>query len=103
MLAVPRVCIHVLLSAFSVEDPSAFWGEQATKMLSWFRPFDNVFQGSFEQGDVAWFTGGTLNVSYNCIDRHIANGRGEDTAIIWEADDSNDSRYISFNEVRKGL
>jgi acetyl-CoA synthetase len=83
----------------SVEDPSAFWGKQATDMLSWFRPFDNVFQGSFEQGDIAWFTGGTLNVSYNCIDRHIANGKGEDTAIIWEADDAKDSRYISFNEV----
>ena len=60
----------------SINDNTAFWRQMGTERLDWFRDFDTVTQGGFEEGDVSWFVGGKLNVSYNCIDRHIANGKG---------------------------
>jgi acetyl-CoA synthetase len=56
----------------SVENPSHFWSDIALSNLSWFRPFDETMSGNFADGDIRWFTGGKLNVSYNCIDRHLA-------------------------------
>lgn len=55
----------------SLEDPDTFWGTAARSTLKWFKDFDRVSQGGFEQGDVAWFTGGQLNACYNCIDQHL--------------------------------
>ncbi|MFO7593570.1 MAG: acetate--CoA ligase [Pseudomonadota bacterium] len=83
----------------SVEDPDGFWGEQAEKFLSWSKPWDKVLDWSFE-GDVhiKWFEGGKLNVAYNCIDRHLES-RGDQVAIIWEGDDPNDDKKITYNEL----
>lgn len=82
----------------SVEDPDSFWGKQATEHLDWFRPFDSVLQGSFEHGDVRWFAGGVLNLSYNALDRHIAT-KGDQVAIVWEGDEPDDIRRITYNEL----
>ena len=83
----------------SINDNSNFWGEMGKERLSWSRPFDTVMQGGFESGDVAWFVGGQLNVSYNCIDRHVANGKGDQVAIIWEADEPGEGKSITYNEL----
>jgi acetyl-CoA synthetase len=82
----------------SVEDSDAFWAEQAERHLDWYDPWDTVSRADFEAGRFAWFSGGHLNVAYNCIDRHLAS-RGEQTAIIWEGDDPNDSQSITYNEL----
>lgn len=65
----------------SLKDPEGFWGEMANKHLDWFRPYTNVMQGSMEAGDVAWFTQGKLNVSYNCVDRHLKT-RGDKVGAV---------------------
>ena len=70
--------------------------------LSWFRDFTEVRQGGFENGDVAWFTGGKLNVSYNCIDRHVKT-RGDQVAIIWEGDEPGNVRKITYKELLRNV
>ena len=83
----------------SVQNPEAFWGEQG-KRLDWFRPYTKVKETSFHEADfqIRWYGDGQLNVSHNCIDRHLA-ARGDKTAIIWEADDPALSRHISYAEL----
>lgn len=83
----------------SVENPEGFWAEQAQR-IDWIAPFDTVSQYSFkkDQVDIKWFLNGKLNVSANCIDRHLKEN-AERTAIIWEGDDPNISRHISYQEL----
>jgi len=83
----------------SVSDPDGFWGEQAEQFLTWFRKWDKVSQWDYTNNiDIKWFAGGKLNVSYNCLDRHLET-RGDQTAIIWEADDPNVSKHITYREL----
>lgn len=87
--------------AASVEDPDAFWGEQA-KRLDWIKPFTKVKNTTFEYPDVSikWFEDGELNVAANCIDRHLET-RGDQTAIIWEGDDPNEDKHITYRELHE--
>ena len=73
--------------ARSIKDPNGFWAEQA-KRIDWIKPFTKVKNTSFDPHNVSikWFEDGTLNVAYNCVDRHLAK-RGDQIAIIWEGDD----------------
>jgi acetyl-CoA synthetase len=84
----------------SLADPTTFWGEQA-KRIDWIKPFKTVKDTSFT-GDVhiRWFADGTLNASYNCVDRHLAK-RGNQTAIIWEGDDPKDHKSITYAELHR--
>ena len=84
----------------SIDDPETFWAEQAKDFLTWSKPWDKVMDYSFDAKDlyIKWFQGGTLNVAYNCIDRHLES-KGDQTAIIWEGDDPNDDKKISFKEL----
>ena len=84
----------------SIDDPETFWGEQAKEFLSWSKPWDKVMDYSFDAKDlyIKWFQGGKLNVAYNCIDRHLES-KGDQVAIIWEGDDPNDDKKITFNEL----
>ena len=84
----------------SINDSVAFW-EETARRLSWYEPWHNVSQYDFVNGNIEWFSGGKLNASYNCIDRHIEDGYGEKTAIIWEGNDPNQSRKLSYNELLK--
>ena len=84
--------------ARSLSDPEAFWAEQANEHLDWFKPFENVSESDFHTADIKWFEGGKLNVSYNCIDRHLAT-RADQTAIIWEGDNPDDSQHISYQTL----
>ena len=90
--------------ARSVKDPNGFWGEQA-KRIDWIKPFTKVKNTSFAPGNVSikWFEDGTLNVAYNCIDRHLAK-RGDQIAIIWEGDDPKDDKHDHLQAAaRRGL
>ena len=84
----------------SVKDPQGFWGEQG-KRLTWSKPFTKVKDTSFT-GDVSikWFEDGELNVSVNCLDRHLAK-RGDQTAILWEGDDPGESKAITYREAHE--
>ena len=84
----------------SVADPESFWTEQAEKFVDWFTPWHSVSQWDYHTGEIRWFDGATLNVAYNCIDRHLAT-RGEQTAIIWESDDPSIDRKLTFNELHQ--
>ncbi|MGE5545825.1 MAG: acetate--CoA ligase [Solirubrobacterales bacterium] len=86
--------------AKSVNDPDAFWGEHG-KRIDWIKPFKTVKDVSFS-GDVhiKWFHDGTLNVAANCLDRHLAK-RGDQTAIIWEGDDPNESAHITYRDLHE--
>jgi len=79
----------------SIMSPDAFFSEQAKKMLTWMHPYDAVMSGGFAEGDVAWFPGGRLNVSANCLDRHPADR----VAIIWEGDEPTDVRHVTYGEA----
>ncbi|KXU39208.1 acetyl-coenzyme A synthetase [Ventosimonas gracilis] len=82
----------------SIEQPQQFWGEQASAFLDWFKPWDSVCQGVMQQGTATWFAGGKLNVAYNCIDRHLS-ARAEQVAFIWEGDEPNESKKITYREL----
>lgn len=92
---VSRMSTYQSMYDKSVSDPDAFFGKEAKDRLSWMRPFEQVLQGGFAQGDVAWFNGGQLNVSANCLDRHPADR----IAIIWEGDEPTDVRRITYGEA----
>ncbi|UBM59847.1 acetate--CoA ligase [Marinilongibacter aquaticus] len=72
----------------SVEDPEGFWGEIANEFV-WKKPFDKVLEWNFEEPNVKWFLGGKLNITENCLDRHVEN-KPQQTAIIWEPNDPSD-------------
>ena len=86
----------------SIDDPENFWAETAQR-IHWIKPWDTVRNFDFVQGRIEWFSGGKLNACYNCIDRHIENGHGDETAIIWEGNDPNQSRKFSYSELLKDV
>ncbi|MCD1625986.1 MAG: acetate--CoA ligase [Paracoccaceae bacterium] len=86
----------------SINDPEAFWAEHG-KRIDWIKPFTRVKNTDFTLGkvDIKWFEDGTLNVSANCIDRHLPT-RGDQTAIIWEPDDPKDQAlHITYSELHR--
>ena len=85
--------------AASIKDPEAFWAEHG-KRIDWITPFSKVKNVNYAYPDVSikWFEDGELNVAANCIDRHLAT-RGDQTAIIWEGDNPNESKHITYNEL----
>jgi acetyl-CoA synthetase len=84
----------------SVEDPSAFWAEQAEAFLSWDKRWDTVLDWDFHKGHIRWFEGGKLNACYNCVDRHLET-RGDQTAFIWEGDDPAKDARITYRELHE--
>ena len=68
----------------AVDKPNAFWAENAAAFLDWHEPWDEVLVGDFTSDRIEWFKGGKLNVSYNCIDRHVKTWRRNKAALIWE-------------------
>jgi len=91
---------YVRMHRESLADPDKFWGEHG-KRVDWIRPYTKVANFSYE-GDVSirWYEDGTLNASYNCIDRHLAE-RGDQTAILWEGDDPGEDRRITYRELHE--
>ncbi len=83
----------------SIKDPDGFWGEHG-KRVDWIKPFSKVKNTSYDQKNVSikWFEDGVLNVSANCVDRHLAK-RANQTAIIWEGDNPSESKRITYQEL----
>ena len=88
------------LYAESVKDPERFWAEQA-KRLDWQKPWDKVLDWNFTEPRIEWFPGGKLNASVNCLDRHVAAGKGGQTAIIWEGNEPTESRSWTYAELHR--
>ena len=82
----------------SISEPDKFWAEQAEKFLTWDASWSAICSENFLTGDAKWFLDGKLNVSTNCIDRHLTHDR-EKIAIIWEGDSPGDSKQISYEEL----
>ncbi len=103
---VPTKQDYLALYRYSIDDPENFWAEEASR-LSWFRTWDKVLEWS--PPDAKWFVGGTINACFNCVDRHVQAGHGEQTAIVWEGEPVSprtshavsDSKYASEPEVRR--
>ena len=91
---------YELMYQESINNPEEFWAEQAEEFVSWYKKWDTVLDWDYHKGHIRWFEGASLNVSYNCIDRHL-DSRGDQTAIIWEGDDPNDDKYITYKELHQ--
>ena len=81
------------------QDPDGYWGDRAKELISWAKPFDKVMDCDLRVPKINWFVNGQLNVSYNCLDRHVENGNGDKTAIIWQGEPEEDVRHISYREL----
>ncbi len=86
----------------SINEPDAFWAEQAETFLDWNTKWGSVREFDFHKGEAAWFKGGKLNVAHNCIDRHLAE-RGDSVAIIWEGDDPNEDAKITYTQLHEAV
>ena len=86
----------------SIEQPDRFWAEQAKHFLDWITPWHSVQQSDIKTGAAQWFAGAQLNVSYNCIDRHLAK-RAEQPAFIWEGDDPTKSSKITYHQLHQNV
>ena len=91
---------YAAMYARSLNDPDAFWAEQAEQFVSWSRKWDKVQDWDYDKVEIKWFSGAKLNVSYNCLDRHLQS-RGDDTAIIWEGDDPSVDKKITYRELHR--
>ncbi|AIB43966.1 MULTISPECIES: acetate--CoA ligase [Pseudomonas] len=86
----------------SIDQPDTFWAEQAKGFLDWIKPWHSVQQSDIHTGAAQWFAGGQLNVSYNCIDRHLAQ-RADQPAFIWEGDDPSTSCTITYRQLHQNV
>ena len=86
----------------SLHDPEQFWAEQAQKYVTWFQPWERVSEWSFKKDSlqITWFKNASLNVSYNCLDRHLEK-RGDQVAIIWEGDNPEEDRHITYRALHE--
>ena len=82
----------------SVSNPDEFWGNIADR-LNWYKKWDSVSDVDYKKADIKWFLDGKLNVSYNCLDRHVEKGNGDKTAIIWEGNDPSEDKKYSYSEL----
>ena len=83
----------------SLNDADGFWGEEAEKRLHWYKKWDSVQNHDFANAKIRWFEGGKLNVSYNCLDRHVEAGKGDKVAYYFEGDHPDQTRTITYKEL----
>ena len=86
--------------ARSINDSDAFWAEQADELLTWSSKWEKVQDWDYNDVNINWFVGGKINVSVNCLDRHLEE-RGDQVAIIWEGDDPEEDRQITYKELHE--
>ena len=82
----------------SIKNPESFWEEQADR-ISWSQKWNKVWDWNFDDAHIKWFEGAKLNACYNCIDRHVEGGHGEEIGLIWEGNDPNESKKYTYNEL----
>jgi len=95
---IPNMTAYKKIYDKSVKDPDEFWAEQAER-LDWIKKWGTVSNNNFTEAKIKWFEGGKLNVSYNCLDRHIEAGFGNQTALIWEGNDPHTDKELSYSEM----
>lgn len=95
---VPTIDAYRSLYDQSIKDPDTFWAKQAERIF-WYKKWDQVSNVDFHSASIKWFEGGKLNVSYNCLDRHIEQGRGNDTALIWEGNEPSEDKIFSYKHL----
>ena len=83
----------------SVDDPEGFWAEMAQKFLTWQSRWDKVLTWDFQTAHIEWFRGGKLNVCYNCLDRHVEAGYGDQRALIWEGNEPSEDKKYTYNQL----
>ena len=83
----------------SINDPEGFWTEHAER-LHWFEKWNTLREWDYHKAEIQWFIGGKLNACYNCVDRHVDDGQGDDTALIWEGNDPNESRTYTYAQLQ---
>ncbi|OGT35497.1 MAG: acetate--CoA ligase [Gammaproteobacteria bacterium RBG_16_51_14] len=93
---------YLTMYARSIEDPDNFWAEQAEVFVTWYKKWNKVLEWDFTDANIQWFKGAKLNVSYNCLDRHL-DGRGDQTAIIWEGDDPAVDKKITYRQLHESV
>ena len=82
----------------SISNNPLFW-EKIADRISWYDKWDTVSNVDYKKADIKWFEGAKLNVSYNCIDRHIENGYGDKTALIWEGNDPSQDKAFTYSQL----
>ncbi|MDB3868478.1 acetate--CoA ligase [Candidatus Marinimicrobia bacterium] len=82
----------------SIKNPDEFWSMQAER-LDWFKKWDTISDNDFTKAKIRWFEGGKLNASYNCLDRHVNAGFGNQTALIWEGNDPDEDKSYTYSEL----
>lgn len=84
----------------SVEDPEGFWASQANELIDWYKPWDKVLDYDYHDARISWFEGAKLNVTYNCIDRHLKT-RGDKVAILWEGNEPGTVKSFTYKELHQ--
>lgn len=82
----------------SLKTPEIFWGEQANKWVTWFNPWEKVYEGDLKTGKNFWFPGAKLNLSYNCLDRHLST-RANQIALIWQGDEEHETKQFTYQAL----
>jgi acetyl-CoA synthetase len=95
---IPNMNAYQKMYDKSVKDPDGFWAKQAER-LDWMKKWGTVSNNDFTKAQIKWFEGGKLNVSYNCLDRHIKAGFGDQKALIWEGNDPRGDKALSYSEM----
>jgi len=85
----------------SIEQPDEFWGQMAEENISWFKKWDTVEEYDFVNGNIKYFQGAELNVTYNCLDRHLTTSRRNKAAIIWQGEPENDVRTFTYDQLHR--
>ena len=85
---------------WSVRDPGEFWSAQARERLTWFKEWDSTLEWDYHKAHIRWFQGGKLNVSYNCVDRHLES-RADKRAIVWEGNEPGDTRTLTYRDLHR--
>ena len=83
----------------SIKNPDEFWAKLAEEHVSWYKKWNKVRDYDFKQGKIRWFEGAKLNVTYNCLDRHVENGHGDDLAIIWEGNEPEKVKKYTYKQL----
>ena len=82
----------------SIENPDKFWSSIANR-ITWYSKWDNVSDVDFDKGNIKWFENAKLNASYNCLDRHIESGHGDQNALIWEGNNPESDKTYTYKEL----
>ena len=79
----------------SMDDPEGYWGDRAEELITWDKKWDKVLDADLHKPEINWFVNGKLNISANCLDRHLTDGRRNKAAIIWQGEPDEDVRVYT--------